>query len=611
MIIRRLAAVCVIMIIGMLSVPMQTATAAAPKKCDPRKRFDVGIFCADTSKITKFFACKTPPVPQMPGRGFSGFIDSGPAKPDLTVLKSEKSQKLPVYSQVQYPPSWTTYDLGCTAGLPTDPGATLDTTIGNWLKGAATSIVALCNSMNRLVSPPTFMSRLNPLLIQGSAALRDAIFKPYVGPVLMLIGIGIIVAARRKQLPKATEAVVWAIFVMTIAISLWQEPVKAENMASSAATSVIGSVNSHIYGAQSASQDPSAVRADLLTQNVLYTQWLQGELGSSTSTTAKKYGRRLLDDQTLTYAQADQLQRLTATGNPLYAKVVAGYINMKQTDFQNIANKIKTEDPDAYNHLKGSAGGRIGAGAVSLVAAIFTAPFMIVANLMIVIALLIIGFVVIFFAVIALAGMFLQMRSLIITVFERSLGAVINAVVFAAGAAINALAVSLFLQPNIGIPAWASILLCGVVSLMLWSIMKPFRRIGKMVSLKRLGQAGEFSVADRRRHRLSRHRAQRRMIRRLTRQRGGQQPIIPQEHDDEHEDIPELTGVSGRVARRFDALPESWSPGPVEDEPEPEPDIEEPPPPPRRYRVRAEDGRRWRIWNPETGTYDWDEERSA
>lgn len=417
--------------------------------------------------------CKDAPTPQMPGRGFSGSIDSGPTHIDPNATS--------VYETVQYPPPWHTYDLGCGGGAR-DPSAVLDTTIGNWIKGVATSLVALGNSIHRFVSPPTFLGKLNPLLVKGTGALRTALYNPWVNLSLLVLAVVIIVSARRQNLPTAVEMVVWAFMIMGLVTVLFSYPVQAGHMADDLATSTVGQVNASMLGEPASGQDPSSARAAVLTENVLYKQWLMGELGSADSTVAKKYGRLLLAAQTYTYAEAQVIKH---SGGSLIANLIT---SSKKDNFKTIAAKIETEDPDAYSHLKGQEGSRIGIAALSLAAAVITTPFMILADFLVVFGLLIIRLAIIIAPAVAPIAIHHKMRSIAISLGKIVAAALVNTIVFAVGAAINALAVGVMLGGDTGLPMWANLLICLAISMILWGALKPFRKLTSMVSSSQITQ---------------------------------------------------------------------------------------------------------------------------
>jgi hypothetical protein len=431
--------------------------------------------------------CKDAPTPQMPGRGFAGSIDPGPTTHDPNATS--------VYETVQYPPPWHTYDLGCGGALR-DGAATLDTTIGNWIKGFATSLVALCNSMHRFVSPPTFLDKLDPLVAKGTSALRDAIYLQWVALSMLILGVFIIVSARGGNLPSAVETIMWALFVMGLIATVISYPLLASHVADDLATSTVGEVNARMLNEHVTDADPSSARAAVLTDNVLYKQWLQGELGSADSTVAMKYGRTLLAAQTYTYAEAKVVNEVN---NSLVRDAITA---TKKQNFKDIAAKIEHEDPDAYSHLQGKSGSRSGAAAWSALAALITIPFMAFADFLIVLGLLIIRVTAIVLPALGPLLIHRKLRHVTISIGKIVAAALINMVFFAVGAAINALVVGVMLGGSTGLPFWANLLICLAISVLLWGGLRPFRKLTTMVSASSVtqGAVGAITMQNTRRN---------------------------------------------------------------------------------------------------------------
>lgn len=431
----------------------------APNACGVKHWWEYGIQPPGAD------LCKSSPAAQMPGDGLSGWIDAGPPVIDPNAAS--------VYDRYGYPPRWHTYDLGC-GGTAKHPSDELDTTVGNWLKGGGTVLVAAADSLHRFVSPPTFLSKLDPLVQQGTQAIRDALWKPYISLVLLVLGVLIIASARRQNTHHAIEAVTWCVLMLGAATFLFDYPLQASHWADAAATDTVGEVNRHMLGENPDSVDPSSVRASLLTENVLYRNWLRGELGSPDSGVAQRYGPLLLDSQAYTYTQTRIIQN-----DPSQA---AGIAKRKSDEFNKVAQAVAVEDPNAYNNLKGSGASRIGAGAITLIAAVLTCLFMFAADVVIIVSLLLERLLIIFAPAILVLGVLVTFKRHVITAFGVAAAALINAIVFSIGAAVNALAVGVLLGSSDGLPMWLNVLLCGALTLILWGFMKPFRRLTHMVS---------------------------------------------------------------------------------------------------------------------------------
>lgn len=410
------------------------------------------------------FDCKTAPTPRMPTSGLTGYLLGGPPGPG--------AGNTSVYAKYGTVPSTSTYDLGC-GGSARDPNSSIDNTVSNWLLGTGKTLVAATNALHNLVAPPSFLARLDPLVRDGTKSVHDALYTPWIGLSLLLLAIVLLVRSVRGSLHWAVSAVAWALLIMAGAAAVTAYPVQAGQLADSTVTSVVGDVNAHT-GGNSPTESPAASRASLITDSVLWHAWLRAELGSDSSAVAQKYGSQLLDSQAYTWDEAATIQR-----DPGAAKDIT---KRKQAEFKDVASKISDEDPDAYEHLKGQSGDREGAAMLALFAALAVTPFMLLADLLVVAALLILRLAVIFFPALAVVGLHGQLAGLIRSTLNTVAAALINAVVFCVGAAINALAVRLILSGGNGLPGWFQLLLCALFSYLLWVALKPFRRLTAMVN---------------------------------------------------------------------------------------------------------------------------------
>lgn len=408
--------------------------------------------------------CKAPPTPQSPGSGFSGWIDSGDPSPSATATS--------VYGKYGYLPEWHTYDLGC-GGAVRDPGTTLDTTLGNWLKGAATVIVAAENSVHRLVSPPNFLSKLDPVVDTATHAMRDAVWAPYLDLSVLVLSCFMLHKARKGDPAGIASMGAWALLVLTVVTQLSDYPTRAGHAVDNAATSVIGGINKNLLG-EDPTSDPASARAGLLTERILYQNWLRGEFGSADATVAQKYGALVLGAQAYTYAEAKQIQTDPAGSKSITQK--------KADNFVKLGQAIRNECPSCYNYFKGQAGGRTGTGAITLFAAVATAPFQILADILIVISLILIRLLVIFAPAIGILAIHPQARKAGIGAVSMAGAAILNSIAAAAIAGVDMVFVGKLLDPAIGLPMWACILLCLVFQYIFWSLLKPFRKLTTMVS---------------------------------------------------------------------------------------------------------------------------------
>ncbi|HEV2086918.1 MAG TPA: hypothetical protein VGR21_01275 [Cryptosporangiaceae bacterium] len=263
---------------------------------------------------------------------------------------------------------------------------------------------------------------------------------------------------------------------VTTAIAAW--PLKASMAADTTLTGSLGIVNSALH--PSSTQDcgsatcvenrsPQRQASGVVTDVVLYRQWLSGELGSADSSTADKYGERLYSASAFTWYEAREIR-----ADPTRRE---GLIKLKQDKWKEVAAEIKKTDPDAYEYLTGKQGtGRVGSAFTALVAALVTLPFDLMASLLIIVAFLIIRLAVAFLPAIAVVGILRPTSGPLRGLFRTVVAAIMNCVIFGIGASVYLLAIEL-ITGTTTLAGWQQILLIWLTGLVLWLLLRPFRRL--------------------------------------------------------------------------------------------------------------------------------------
>jgi hypothetical protein len=205
---------------------------------------------------------------------------------------------------------------------------------------------------------------------------------------------------------------------------------------------------------------------------MLYRNWLRGVLGSADSDTAKKYGMALYDARSLTWDEAQAVRENPGTRDALFAR--------KNRQWMKVAEQIKTEDPEAYEYLKGSQGmERIGAGFIAILAALFFALFDITASILVLLGFLIFRWAVIAAPILGTVGLLRPASAGIRRLANAVVAAIFNIAIFGTGAAVYLLAVDLIMSTPT-LPGWLQVVLvwlCGVVG---WLLLRPYRRITQL-----------------------------------------------------------------------------------------------------------------------------------
>lgn len=419
--------------------------------------------------------CKESPTPDMPGQGLAGFF--GPAPETLPPEEDPfaEASSTTVYEQYGFAGlRWHNYDLGCGPDAANNPEAVIGTSVANWVTNLPVAFASLTASVTDVAFHPTFLDVFDPMLTRVSTALHDSLFARWAPAIVALIGIGLLIKARGMSLATSAAAIAWALFVVVVAAALFRWPVQAGHFADQTVSSTLGSVAQGLNGDKGV--DPATSVASSVQSSILYTAWLAGELGSTDSATAKKYGPELFKTQALTWREAHLVETDPEAGKAL--------IDAKKERFGQLAEAIKTEDPSAYEFLTGKRSDtRVGYAFLSALATLLALPFLLVSALMMLGSFFVVRLAVMLFPAFATLGLFPAARGIVIGIGRTVGAALVNAVIFGVGAAVTVLMIGLILDPANGIPAWLRLVLLPLVSLIMWLALKPFRRLTSMAGI--------------------------------------------------------------------------------------------------------------------------------
>ncbi|WP_143175506.1 MFS transporter [Cryptosporangium aurantiacum] len=428
--------------------------------------------CLPSSSVVD---CLDPPTPAMPDTGATSFFVTRPAEID-----SADYQKAPTYDQFGYAGlQYHTYDLGCGPDGAVAPDALVNTSIANMMLSFSTFTVGLTNAVReRAYDPQTMWGWTNGLIEEASSALYERIFTTIGVVTVVIVGAWLVWTARRGDMSDAATLAGWALLVMivTTAVAAW--PVRAATVADNSLTGSLGTVNSALHPNSSEScgsrdcedtRRPSERASATVTDVVLYRQWLSGELGSADSATAKKYGRSLYEASAMSWEEAADARQSSIERDRI--------VKEKQEKWKKVAADIKKADPDAYEYLTGKQGSaRIGSAFTSMVAALVVAPFDLMASLLIIIAFLIIRLAVAFLPAIAVVGILRPASGPLRGLFRTVVAAILNCVIFGVGASVYLLALEL-ITSTASLAGWQQILLIFLTGLVMWLLLRPFRRL--------------------------------------------------------------------------------------------------------------------------------------
>ncbi|BBG20764.1 hypothetical protein RVR_P220 (plasmid) [Actinacidiphila reveromycinica] len=420
-----------------------------------------------------FGDCKSPPMAQSPGQGVMSWTAGGPTTAPAPIDPSSATATSHLYEQYGMAGlQWNTYDLGC-GGDVRDPGSSFENWLANRSLDATKWWTDLAVKMQRESAGTGYMSKLNPVFSQATKAVRDAVYTPWIGTSIVLLGCVLLFQARAKNLPGLAQAIGWAALVMVVTTFAFSYPTQAGSITDTAMTQTIGRIQQGVAGDPDHGSDPQTSEGNLLVGSIIYQQWLDGEFGCSDCSVAKKYGMQLYDTQALTWAES----RLPTTQKD-------AVIAAKAAAFKDIASKVQKEDPVAYGYLTGHTSGRLWASFIAALAAIPANSYSIAASIVLACARTIIKLLVVFAPAVAPIAIHRRMAGTAQTLGKSAAAAVINAPLFCLAAALDVL-FNRALISSTAVPQWFAVVLLYVLTAILWSISKPFRSLTSMVSPNR------------------------------------------------------------------------------------------------------------------------------
>jgi hypothetical protein len=495
---RRLVALASVAVAAALMVLVgpSTPVTAAPQpdppatslsnQCSVRDWQNPGNFAKCVGRLQDLsqsrLQCLSPPTPETPDAGLSGWFASEPASASQPGPAGRYSR----YGYAGY--DFTTYDVGCVSPV-THPASTFEDTVANGEFMFAGSVIGASNALREKAwEPNSLWGWADALVNNATRSIYRQVFTVFGAVTLAVIGLYLMWRSRQSDMSGALTTAGWALLVMVAVTAVATWPVRAAHLADSTLVGGLSVVHNAI-GPENASipadqcpdatpgactdHRPPAVRAsDTATENMLYRNWLRGLLGSADSPTAIKYGPVLYDARSLSWSQA--------AGIAAHPDTRAAVIAQKQQEWVKVAEQIKTEDPQAYDYLQGNQGmDRIGAGFIAILSSLFFGMFDITASILVLIGFLIFRWAVIAAPVLGTVGLLRPASSGIRRLANAVVAATFNIVIFGTGAAVYLYAVGLIMG-TATLPGWLQVVLVWLVGVVGWLLLRPYRRITQL-----------------------------------------------------------------------------------------------------------------------------------
>ncbi|MCG8920613.1 magnesium transporter [Actinokineospora sp. PR83] len=404
------------------------------------------------------------PNPERPGAGMVGALDPPQGN-------GEAGSPYITYAYAGM--VWHVYDESCGGLVPagvSDPGATIDTWVGNELFNVAKNIVGATNSLHYTLLTGGVLGGLNEQIGKAADAVFDNIYTQLFSIFMLVLAILMFRQIWKGDLATVSKRALFALAGMWLAAS---SAVLVSNY--DRVDDLIVRTTTGIQAGFVDPQEDRVVRHVLPTElhnKVVYENWARGEFGAPDSPQAEKYGPRLLAAQAWT--RDDVVTGKDADNAAEQAK---------KADYKQIA----TELGPATGYFKGTDGSRTGAGILALFQSIVYSLFQLFAKLAVLLAQLLLRILALTAPIIGLVAL---IHHDILRKVGRAVGAVVlNVLVLAMLAGVHFKFLELIFSPGAKLSLLTQMLLAAAVTLVFFLVGRPMRRMWQMLELS-VGAAG-------------------------------------------------------------------------------------------------------------------------
>ncbi|ASO22242.1 hypothetical protein FHR81_004404 [Actinoalloteichus hoggarensis] len=398
--------------------------------------------------------CRVAPNPERPGAGMVGAFDPAPMG---------TGQPGSVYDEVGYAGLvWHTYDLGCGPEGIRNPNALIDTWAGNQLFNIGKNLVSATNGLHYALLDGDLMGPLDELITTGTNALYDTVYTPLFGILAVVLGILMFRQIWRGDLAGISRRGMWALAAIWLAAATYLTPLIYTNLLDDILITGTSAVQAGFL--EEVDVDERNALPELLHERVVYDNWLRGEFGATDAPQAEELGRDLVRAQAWTKEEV-------AEGLDAEAP------DEKQAAFHAIADQMGS----SYGYFQGVDGSRMGAGFLAMIQGFAYALFQLLAKAAILLAQVLLRVLILAGPIIGLIAM---IQHEVLRRVGRAVGAaLLNVVVVSALAGVHTLILTWLFNSASGLSLLAQMLLAILITVVLFMIVKPFRRMWQMVEL--------------------------------------------------------------------------------------------------------------------------------
>ncbi|MEU4254504.1 magnesium transporter [Amycolatopsis sp. NPDC026612] len=415
----------------------------------------LGLQAIATAPAASAAACGEAPNPERPGAGMVGAIDppEGHGEPNSAYIDYGYAGMV-----------WNTFETNCSGLNLTPAGSTLDTWGGNQLFNLGKNIVGATNSLHYTVLEGGLLNPIYNAVKSGAEKVYNNIYAQLFGLVALILSIMMFRNIWRGDLAAVSKRALYALAGIWLAASSlamlrYFDPIDK----------AIVQTTTNIQAGFVDESGDRIVRDILPTQlhtQIVYNNWLRGEFGTPSAPQAGQFGKPLLDAQAFTRNQL-------VNGDDGNQAVIDG----KKNAFKDISTKLGP----ATGYFTGEAGGRTGAGFLSLGQALVYSLFQLLAKASVLLAQVLIRLFALTAPLIGLVA--LLHPEILRRVLKVAGGVAFNLVVLSVLAGVHALLLQAIFDAGNSLNMLTQMVLAGLITVLLFMVGRPVRRLWQMVEM--------------------------------------------------------------------------------------------------------------------------------
>ncbi|MFJ7219716.1 magnesium transporter [Amycolatopsis sp. NPDC098790] len=415
----------------------------------------LGLQAIATAPAASAAACGEAPNPERPGAGMVGAIDppEGHGEPNSAYIDYSYAGMV-----------WNTFETNCSGLNLTPAGSTLDTWGGNQLFNLGKNIVGATNSLHYTVLEGGLLNPIYAAVKSGAEKVYNNIYAQLFGLVALILSIMMFRNIWRGDLAAVSKRALYALAGVWLAASSlamlrYFDPIDK----------AIVQTTTNIQAGFVDDSGDRIIRDILPTQlhtQIVYNNWLRGEFGTPTAPQAEQFGKPLLDAQAFTRNQLVNGD----DGNQ-------GVIDGKKNAYKDISTKLGP----ATGYFTGEAGGRTGAGFLSLGQALVYSLFQLLAKASVLLAQVLIRLFALTAPLIGLVA--LLHPEILRRVLKVAGGVAFNLVVLSVLAGVHALLLQAIFDAGNSLNMLTQMVLAGLITVLLFMVGRPVRRLWQMVEM--------------------------------------------------------------------------------------------------------------------------------